>query len=144
MPCLSLVSVVESRSFQSPPSSPSTRTYIIPLSLLHFDPQILPKQSPQTSNLIKTPFKMCLFSTPSKKHHRHRSAYVEEVYVAPRPVSRHSHRGNGRTSYTSVTRTTSRPVSREYITTAPRMSQNSYRRSAPIVVEQRRSTRSYR
>merc|ERR1712225_46108 len=82
-----------------------------------------------------------------KKHHRR--SYVEEVYVAPRPVSRHSHHshhhhghgGHGRSSYTSVTRT-SRPVSREYI--APRMSQSSYRRSVPVVVEQRHSTRSYR
>merc|ERR1712093_522942 len=89
---------------------------------------------------------MCLFSSP-KKHHRR--SYVEEVYVAPRPVSRHSHHshhhhghgGHGRSSYTSVTRT-SRPVSREYI--APRMSQSSYRRSVPVVVEQRHSTRSYR
>ncbi|KAL2060373.1 hypothetical protein VTL71DRAFT_9768 [Oculimacula yallundae] len=87
---------------------------------------------------------MCLFSSP-KKHHRR---YVEEVYVAPRPVSRHSHHSHhhghgshGRSSYTSVTRT-SRPVSREYI--APRMSQSSYRRSVPVVVEQRHSTRSYR
>ncbi|KAG4436604.1 hypothetical protein IFR05_007924 [Cadophora sp. M221] len=89
---------------------------------------------------------MCLFSSP-KKHHRR--SYVEEVYVAPRPVSRHSHHshhhhghgGHGRSSYTSVTRT-SRPVSREYV--APRMSQSSYRRSVPVVVEQRHSTRSYR
>ncbi|XMA20752.1 hypothetical protein WAI453_013543 [Rhynchosporium graminicola] len=87
---------------------------------------------------------MCLFSTPKK----HRRSYVEEVYVAPRPVSRHSHHshhhghgGHGRSSYTSVTRT-SRPVSREYV--APRMSQSSYRRSVPVVVEQRHSTRSYR
>ncbi len=98
-----------------------------------------------------TKITMCLFSTP-KKHHKHR--YVEEVYVAPRPVSRHSHRDrNGRASYTSVTRTSSRPVA-VYVD-APRMSQSSYRRSGPIiveetrrsgplVVEERRSTRSYR
>ena len=86
--------------------------------------------------------KMCLFSTP-KKHRR--SHYVEEVVVAPRPVSRHSHHGghHGRSSYTSVTRTT-RPTSREYYTSAPRASQSSYRRSGPVVVEQRRSSRSYR
>jgi len=85
--------------------------------------------------------KMCLFSTP----HRHRNhRVVEEVYVAPRPVSshhHHHHHNNGRSSYTSVTRT-SRPVSKEYI--PPRLSQTSYRRSVPVVVEQRRSTRSYR
>ncbi|KAF8860879.1 hypothetical protein BDZ45DRAFT_741033 [Acephala macrosclerotiorum] len=67
---------------------------------------------------------MCLFSTPSQKHRKHR--YVEEVYVAPRPVSRHSHHHhhghNGRASYNSVTRVT---------TTTPRMSQNSFRRSVP-------------
>ncbi|KAJ5038630.1 uncharacterized protein L3040_006311 [Drepanopeziza brunnea f. sp. 'multigermtubi'] len=101
---------------------------------------------------------MCLFSAPAKKHHRR--SYVEEVYVAPRPVSRHSHRshhahhhhpggGPGRSSYTSVTRTsTHRPVSRsrEYVATGPRVSQSSYRQHgrAPVIVEQRRSTRSYR
>ncbi|KAI9048349.1 hypothetical protein LZ554_008141 [Drepanopeziza brunnea f. sp. 'monogermtubi'] len=98
---------------------------------------------------------MCLFSAPKKKHHRR--SYVEEVYVAPRPVSRHSHRshhhhqggGHGRSSYTSVTRTsTHRPVSRsrEYVAAGPRVSQSSYRRhgSTPVIVEQRRSTRSYR
>jgi hypothetical protein len=75
---------------------------------------------------------------------------VEEVYVAPRPVSRHSHHSHhhhpshGRSSYTSVTRTSARPSSRTYVAASPRMSQNSYRRSGPVVVEQRRSTRSYR
>ena len=106
---------------------------------------ILTNQNNQ-SNQPSTQLTMCLFSSP-KKHHRR--SYVEEVYVAPRPVSRHSHHshhhhghgGHGRSSYTSVTRT-SRPVSREYIT--PRMSQSSYRRSVPVVVEQRHSTRSYR
>lgn len=91
---------------------------------------------------------MCLsFSTPKRR------VYREEVYVAPRPVSRHSHHshhhGHGhhghsnRASYTSVTRTSSRPVSRGYVAT-PRMSQTSYRRSGPVVVEQRRSTGYYR
>lgn len=97
-------------------------------------------QTPQTQ------FKMCLFSSPKRRHH-----YVEEVVVAPRPVSRHSHHSHhhhgshgshGRASYTSVTRTT-RPTSTGYYP-SPRVSQSSYRRSVPVVVEQRRSTRSYR
>ncbi len=113
---------------------------------------LLPLHPAQKSPDRSTEITMCLFSTP-KKHHRHR--YVEEVYIAPRPVSRHSHHHdhNGRASYTSVTRTSSRPVA-VYVD-APRMSQSSYRRSGPViveetrrsgplVVEERRSTRSYR
>lgn len=88
---------------------------------------------------------MCLFSSGKKHHRKH---YVEEVYVAPRPVSRHSHHHHShspRASYSSVTRTTARPVSRGAVyVEQPRMSQSSYRRSGPVVVEQRRSTRSYR
>jgi hypothetical protein len=108
---------------------------------IHFPLQIL-LQFLSLNKLVQTldELKMCLFSSPKP---RRRHAYIEETY-APRPVSRHSHHhhgGHGRSSYTSVTRT-SRPVSREYIAPA-RMSQNSYRRSAPVVVEERRSTRSY-
>jgi hypothetical protein len=91
---------------------------------------------------VSNEVKMCLFSSPKP---RRRHAYIEETYIAPRPVSRshhHHHGSHGRASYTSVTRT-SRPVSREYIAPA-RVSQSSYRRSAPVVVEERRSTRSYR
>lgn len=99
------------------------------------------KSTPFTQTTPRVLVIMCLFSSP-KKHHR--AAYVEEVYVAPRPVSRHSHHSHhhgGRSSYTSVTRT-SRPVSRGYV--APRMSQSSYRHSTPVVVQSRTSTRSYR
>jgi hypothetical protein len=93
---------------------------------------------------------MCLFSSSPPRGRRH--GYVEEVVVAARPVSRHSHRSqhhhghtHGRTSYTSVTRTTSqRPTSATYYTSSPRVSQTSYRRSGPVVVEQRRSTGYYR
>lgn len=114
-------------------------TYLNSSHNLLFTSDLL-NQLPFSKTPNPTNSKMCLFSTPSK-HRRH--AYIEETYIAPRPVSRshHHHHGHGRSSYTSVTRT-SRPVSREYIT--PRMSQNSYRRSGPVVVEQRRSRTSYR
>lgn len=82
---------------------------------------------------------MCLFSRPRRR------TYVEEVYVAPRPVSRHSHRSHhhGRTSYTSVTRT-SQAVSPVVV---PRLSQSTYRQYStpvPVVVQERRSTTRYR
>lgn len=121
-------------------STPSARISLYTTSTQDLKLPTLPPHT-NTNNQPIPPLKMCLpvVSSSPKKQHRHR--YVEEVYVAPRPVSRHSHNhyGGGRSSYTSVTRT-SRPASATYYA-APRMSQNSYRRSGPIIVEERRNYR---
>ena len=103
----------------------------------------------QRSHLIS--HKMCfteLFrsSRHGKRHHKEE----REVAIAPRPVRVHHYNNSGhrhsatpaRTSYTQVTRTVSRPVSSSRVVYAPspRQSTSSYRRSGPVVVEQRRST----
>jgi len=72
-------------------------------------------KSPTTS----TSHTMCLFSSPKKHHHGHRR-YVEEVVYSPRS-SRRSYNQGGRSSYTSVTRTTTArsPASQSYSSSRP-------------------------
>lgn len=68
---------------------------------------------------ITTSIIMCFFSHPKKHHHSshgHSGRYVEETIYSPRP-SRSSHHHGGRSSYTSVTRTSHSP--RHSYSTAP-------------------------
>lgn len=104
------------------------------------------------NTLYTTSLEMC-FTEPSHSSRHGKRYYKEEreVVAAPRPVRVHNHYSSGhrhnhsgtpvRNSYTEVTRTV-RPVgsNRAAYVPSPRQSSSSYRRSGPVLVEQRRST----